>query len=389
MRWLRSAFGLVSIWALVLALLLALVEGGASAAIFGYDFLTNDSQLAERLHTRYDTLLGWVNRPNVRIPDMYGPGVALAINAQGFRADSPTTTARPSGMRRAICSGDSFTLGYGVANDKTWCRLLATLTPGLETVNMGQGGYGLDQAYLWYMRDGRPFDHDFLITAIITEDLRRMTDAKFFAYPKPLITIDGGRIVVHNVPVPRSHLGRFTTRLARAVSGLRSVELAQRLSARFRRAVRGTAAPGMNEAASTAVALAESLKRTSDEQRRGFVVVWLPVHDDFGSTAQDSLRARFGRALAARNIALIDLVQPLRSLPLEQVDKLFIPVGALDYAGAAGHYTVAGNLWAAHALLDRLMSDTAIARVLGGPRASAPGRRTNSAARGDGTHSER
>ena len=28
---------------------------------------------------------------------------------------------------------------------------------------MGQGGYGIDQAYLWYKRDGTKLDHDVQI----------------------------------------------------------------------------------------------------------------------------------------------------------------------------------------------------------------------------------
>src|SRR5262245_50953978 len=36
----------------------------------------------ERLHTRHDSELGWVSRPKVFAPDLYGPGVYLRTNAQ-------------------------------------------------------------------------------------------------------------------------------------------------------------------------------------------------------------------------------------------------------------------------------------------------------------------
>ena len=50
----------------------------------------------------------------------------------------------PPGKTRIICSGDSFTLGFGVDNEHTWPQQLAARNANLETVNMGQGGYGAD-----------------------------------------------------------------------------------------------------------------------------------------------------------------------------------------------------------------------------------------------------
>jgi hypothetical protein len=46
--------------------------------------------VAERLHTKYDSVLGWVNEKNVDIKDMYGPGIYLRTNSQGFRNKRPT-----------------------------------------------------------------------------------------------------------------------------------------------------------------------------------------------------------------------------------------------------------------------------------------------------------
>ena len=41
----------------------------------------------------------------------------------------------------------------GVGNDDVWCKLLESIDNRIETVNLGQGGYGVDQAYLWYKRN--------------------------------------------------------------------------------------------------------------------------------------------------------------------------------------------------------------------------------------------
>jgi len=144
--------------AATLVLLLAL-EGIAS---INYDFREAfvSPPFAESLYTAYDHELGWVNLPNVYLPNMYGPGNYLRTNSQRFRNNADFTTSVPPGKTCIICSGDSFTLGYGVDNDHTWPQLLASRTPNIEAVNMGQGGYGADQAYLWYKRDGVALDHN-------------------------------------------------------------------------------------------------------------------------------------------------------------------------------------------------------------------------------------
>jgi hypothetical protein len=108
------------------------------------------------------------------IPDMYRPGVSLRTNSRSFRGGREFTEAVPSGKFRVICSGDSVTLGFGVGDDHPWCKLLESLDQRLETVNMRQAGYGVDQAYLWYKRDGGAFRHHVHLFAPIVDDFRRM-----------------------------------------------------------------------------------------------------------------------------------------------------------------------------------------------------------------------
>ena len=49
--------------------------------------------------------LGWVNRPNVSLPNLYGTGRSLHTNAQGFRADTDYAHAKPPGSLRIVCTG--------------------------------------------------------------------------------------------------------------------------------------------------------------------------------------------------------------------------------------------------------------------------------------------
>ncbi len=208
------------------------LEGLASTALFWRTLLFHPrAPLAEKGHTRYDPELGWVNTPNVALKDYYGPGLDLTTNAQGFRGTSPVPVAVPPGMFRIICSGDSMTLGYGVRDDQTWCQALASLDPRLEAVNMGQGGYGVDQAYLWFRRDGARLDHQVHIFAFIVSDFNRMQSESFYDYQKPVLVVRNGSIVVTNTPVPKVGRSRpwLQQNLPSALEKLATFQVASRI----------------------------------------------------------------------------------------------------------------------------------------------------------------
>ena len=333
-------------------LALALLEGLVSLVLAGRDFSGwRDRPNAEERHSRYDAELGWVNLPNVAVPNMYGPGVALHTNARGFRGLAETVDTLPAGRHRAICSGDSFTLGYGVSDAETWCALLGTALPDLETVNMGQGGYGIDQAYLWYRRDGLPLRHDFLIFAYITIDLWRMTVPRFTGYGKPVLVLQGDSLVVTNVPAPeRGAVWRARARAASAMRGTRLSELTRRLA--LRSSDRRTADSLARDSAAFDVAAAVVRRLADWQSERGgtLILVHLPVQQDYGTTTADLLRRRMAALAAAEGIRFVDLVQALRALPAESVPSLFLPRN--------GHFTPAGNRWVA-GLLEPFIRDTA------------------------------
>jgi len=86
----RGLAGLIIGNIAILGLFLILIEGLASYGLLVYDLVRLRS-VSERRHTKYDPDLGWVNEPDVYIPDMYGPGVYLRTNAQGFRNNHDIT----------------------------------------------------------------------------------------------------------------------------------------------------------------------------------------------------------------------------------------------------------------------------------------------------------
>lgn len=330
--------------------LVALIEGTASVALFA--IAMRHAHLVEEHFTERDTLLGWINIPNAKRPELFGRGRSLNINSQRFRHAGDLAPVAPAGKTRVVCSGDSFTLGYGVDDKNTWCALLADSVPSLETVNMGQAGYGIDQAYLWYVRDGLPLRPHVQLFGIINDDFRRMTLDRFGGFPKPRLAVDsGGALRTVGVPVPNPGLGPFKARLRTTVRSLRAFELLEHFSP--------TDPPNPANTASVwpaaRAALRDMAVRDSAIGAR-LVVVYLPTIDDFKGKASDRWRQSIQEAAATDGYQYVDLVPELRRVAPDSVDRLFIPRGQLSFRGAQGHYTEAGNVWIEKLLRDKVPS---------------------------------
>lgn len=330
------------------------IEGVSSVILVVSDLVSPSQVVAERIHTRYDPEIGWINIPGLFIRDMYGPGISLRTSAQAFRNDVEFPREVAAGRVRAICSGDSFTFGYGVANADTWCQRLTTLDGRLEVVNMAQGGYGIDQAYLWYLRDGARLDHQVHLFAFITLDFARAAQSSFLGYGKPMLAVENGRLVTKNVPVPVSPGPIGSAGGGGGVGGLRSLQL---MAAMVRR-VRPRSGATVMSAGLTGLALKvfEALHEANARGGSALVLVYLPVRDDYDRDSSGPWRAWLSAEARKRGLTLVDLVEPFRQLPRGGVDALFIPRGAIDYAYAAGHYSVKGNEYIARQLYDRLLA---------------------------------
>lgn len=337
----------------VITLLLFLVLEGAASVFFSTRLLLFGEigfMRAEQSHAEYDELLGWVNRPGLDLPDLYGPGIGFRTNAQRFRADHDYPAAQPAGVSRVICLGDSFTMGHSVADDQTWCATLETRVPGIETVNMGMAAYGIDQAFLWYRRDGATLQHDVQILAFITSDFTRMASDEFGGYPKPYLQIVDGTLNVANVPVPRI----FSAIPRRQAMGA----AARRLSiVQFGDSVLGRLGvepeawkPLLDdtEVRAAAAKVFEELQALNTAKSSVLVLVYLPRTGDRNGAESDPWRA-FVREEADRlGVRFIDLVEAFRELPLDDGEQLFVT----PYQPS--HYNVDGNAWVAEQLRARL-----------------------------------
>jgi len=317
-------------------------------AVFARALARPSVRLEEQRHTEHDTLLGWINLPHVASSDMFGRGVGLHTNGQRFRHVGDLMPRPPAGRRRVVCSGDAFTLGYGVDDAHAWCSLLGPAGGPLETVNMGQAGYGIDQSYLWYVRDGLPLHPDVHLFAYITYDFSKMRDASRFGHPKPRLLRDGASVRAIGVPVPSPGIRPLVLRLMRAVQELQIFKLIQWLKPSQPDSARAYEADSVTwEVADAAL---RDLARRNRAAGTAFVVVTLPTRRDH--EARDSERwRRWARASAERGeFRYVDLIEPFRQLPADSVERLFTPENALPYLYSGGQYSAAGNAWVARQL---------------------------------------
>jgi len=353
-----------AIVSVVTLLLFFLLEGAASVFFTTRMLLFREVGFmrAEQSHAEYDELLGWVNRANVDLPDLYGPGIGFRSNGQRFRADRDYPVEPPPGVSRVICSGDSFTMGHSVSNDQTWCALLGATVPGVETVNMGMAAYGIDQAFLWYRRDGAALQHDMQIFAFITPDFQRVASGSYGDYPKPYLEVVDGRLEVRNVPIPE--MFSLIPQRERVRSAVRNLNLVQFGHSLLGRLGVQSVAPEWRVMDDDGVRrvtarVFEELRDLNAAKGSSLVLVYLPrTGDTFegGSTwavPSDEWRAFVRREAERLGVRFIDLVETFREMSLDEGEQLFIE----PYQPS--HYNTRGNAWVAQQLRERLFATDA------------------------------
>lgn len=349
--------------ALVVLAALTALEGLSSLALLGYDLAFNRvSVKAEREgeYTGFDPDIGWVARPNVRLDDLFGPGQHLTTGAFGERGTKELQPEVPAGRTRIVCAGDSFTFGYGVGDHETWPHALASLDPRLETVNLGQRGYGIDQAWLWYLRNEDVLEHQVVVLAFIQDDFRRVRWSKFQGYAKPLLARDGsGALAISNAPLPppvrRSGWMNLNGKIARSP---RLVQFVERAAFRLQGHPPHVEEMSEDLAESIILQMFTSLDRRCRERDRKLVLLYLPSIDP---KSPEGLTPSMGwpRQVLARareeGLSVVDLSLEFEALGRSSWSELFLGVKDVTYPFAQNHYNAAGNRLAAELLREAML----------------------------------
>lgn len=184
----RIGTGLVGRASLGALLALLSLEGGAYLAIrllnprTGGEIRRTSDILAEqsaRIRDLLDTTvvrrevldftLGWRYRAGYS-------GRDDLLSSQGLRgAREYEPTPRP-GTLRVAAFGDSFVYGNEVGPDESWPAQIERMYPAIQVLNLGVGGYGVDQALLRYRLQGARFRPDVVIMGFAPDDLRRVVN---------------------------------------------------------------------------------------------------------------------------------------------------------------------------------------------------------------------
>ena len=154
----------------------------------------------------YDRELGWTVGPNRRSPDgLYYSSV------EGIRSAGPNERMADQTPRyRVALIGDSNAFSFEVPFEDSWgYHLQRALGADVQVLNFGVDGYGIDQTYLRFQRDVRPWKPRVVLIGFAGHDLSRSMAVYPFVslgWPgylvKPRFALDNGGLKLLNVPLP-------------------------------------------------------------------------------------------------------------------------------------------------------------------------------------------
>jgi hypothetical protein len=167
-------------------LAMAVLEGGLRLVGF---------RPAPSVH-RFDPELGWSKRPGVvGTKKTKEFRVTYEINALGLRDDPADSPAKPPGVFRVLCLGDSFVLGTTVERRDLFCDLLENLWQAqgrnVEVINAGTEGWSTDQEARWFQLHGAAFEPDLVLLFPYENDLYWNGQQNYNRYPKPRFMASG------------------------------------------------------------------------------------------------------------------------------------------------------------------------------------------------------
>ena len=319
-------------------------------------------------YMQYDSDLGWTNRAGSCTRDK-----RYCANSAGLRSDREYSAAIPDGVLRVSLFGDSFIHGHDVDLPGSLAPQLELALGGrgirAEAINFGVGGFGMDQAYLRYSRDGGKFESDVVVMGLQFENIaRHLMIFRLIAYPqtaipfsKPRYYFDGPSLLLANRPTVAPEriaetLAAFETSPLRRFEAFYTEKYEQRWFLRsrlvgvLREAWRQKEEPvnlSLPEGEGVRVTrrILETFRNDVQVTKRPFVLVYLPLKDNIqaqvggGADPAEPLLALFRKDF--------DLVDPSPRLVALAAEKGVEAV-------APGHYTAIGNGAVAETLAEHL-----------------------------------
>ena len=268
------------------------------------------------------------------------------VDPQHYRQHHPVAPF----SQTVVAIGDSFTYGNDVAKDENFPFLLDGLLDDIRVLNMGVPGYGLDQAYLKYLKHGEQHQPVAVIFGIYVGDYER-TSTSFTVFAKPRFVVGPTGVVLTNQPVPppdemlavteREFAGRWYTAELLANVGRKIAE------------TQSTGAAYYEATDEVIQQILESLQDRLADTR--LIIVHIPRKKAFVERNDDQ-RGEMSRRLLAIYQRLDLEVLDLRTYFVEtlQPDEVFASHYVHFERGSVGHLSPVGNLRVAEGLAELL-----------------------------------
>jgi hypothetical protein len=119
----------------------------------------------------------------------------FTINSQGFRDDVDYAYPKPNGVLRVLALGDSHTIGYESAQDRTYSKVierqLAKRNIRAQVINAGVSGFSTAEELVFLEHEGFKYNPDVVVLGFYRNDFEDNLKSNLF-------TIDNGALVEAN-----------------------------------------------------------------------------------------------------------------------------------------------------------------------------------------------
>ena len=150
---------------------------------------------------QFDEIYGWSLKPlSHGTSNRTGYEIEYRINSKELR-DDETSYEKPEGTFRIVLIGDSRTFGFGVPIEKHFSTILEGYFEEVEVINMGIGGFGVDQELLYLRSEGFRYEPDLVLAYVAHYGNHRHMYTERFGKQKPRFVLIDGELVLTNSPV--------------------------------------------------------------------------------------------------------------------------------------------------------------------------------------------
>ena len=275
---------------------------------------------------KVDNELGWVPKQDCRTSK-------YSTNSQGFRGAKEFT--RQKSKQRIIALGDSFTWGENNKDNETYPFYLEKMyNNNVDVINMGVHGYGPDQFYLYFLRDGLKYSPDVVLFGLFLPDIHR-TILKVRDYYKPRFIFDNGRLVLDqsSMNIPDLQTAILKSAEVKKKPRIYSFSFLYELYSKFARL-----ATAYSEEASLTLKIIEDMNDKLKKENIKLVVVLIPEQEMIEKNNADyyGVVPKITQALESKGIAYINLQPELKRETEAGNESLYI-----GHLKPIGNYAVA------------------------------------------------